>query len=280
MPHPNIPPGTGDLRIEITPTQDGTTIAFLFNEDLLGSLRATFPRARWNPVQRVWRLPGKRAQARAVSWAEQRRAEAHAARQAQQDAHRAAIEVQRAALRDNPIGTRSSPDRCLLNLPSLPGRSDEFTVQCGHSARATALVQAIPGAVRVRDTDTWTVPLLEADRLRAAFPEIEAGYAQAKAFRAAASRLFDVVPDVERVRKSSLVDARGNFLVVRFAYSEEAVAAIKTVPGARWRSAYRYWQVPLAEWVHLLAVLPRIEAEHERVNGTARQPGLEQENPA
>lgn len=128
-----------------------------------------------------------------------------------------------------------------------------------------------PRAIRVQTRVAqqharWTVPLLEADRLRAAFPEIEAGYANAKAFREAASRLFPVVPEVERVRKSSVVHVRHDFLAVQFAYSEEAVAVIKTVPGARWCNAYRCWQVPWAEWEHLLAVLPRIEAEHERVS--------------
>lgn len=49
---------------------DGATISYPKNAERTADLKATFPKARWAPVTRVWGIPGKLGFKRACLWAE------------------------------------------------------------------------------------------------------------------------------------------------------------------------------------------------------------------
>lgn len=244
----------GDLGIDVVPTSGGTRVAFPVafpsDEAFKRSFKGAFPDAEYDRYRLRWDIAGEDAAARAEAWVQERQAEADLAKQARNGARRARMDEQRAALRENPIRSRA-----------VRSYRNGYYVECAYSARATALVQAISGAARRAHADTWTVPLLAAEHLRAVLPAIEAEYGKVEAFRAACGQGWAEAPDELRVATNKIVTVLEHQFAVMVPYSEAGVGLIRTVPGARWRASLRCWLVPLAEWRHLLVVLPRIAAE-------------------
>lgn len=65
--------------------QDGATVNFAYDAEIVAAFKAAFPKARWNRNSRVWGIPGKLAYARALKWASVVEDQKRAAEKASED---------------------------------------------------------------------------------------------------------------------------------------------------------------------------------------------------
>ena len=154
----------------ITPDTDeqGASIHFPKDSELLAKFKATFPKARWRKQNLTWHVPGVRARTRLERWAVE-----HIPADRPFEADRLRDELKTFA----PLKSR---------LASYTGGT-VVVVRTPYDQRIVTILRAIPGATWNATTKAWFIPLERTaiDALRAALPTLEALAIEAQAAQAA-----------------------------------------------------------------------------------------------
>ena len=175
--------------------EGGAAVTFPRSQEMNASLKAVFPRCRWNKVSRVWDIPGKQAASRALIWANACVERLHELEPAAALAHR----------RQDIIGG------C-----SIDGAKISYGFP--YSAEAVAIARALPGARFDSHKKSWSFEpwcLADVDKLITGFNQI-AGLAEAARERAKVqeqaeiaqqSRRRAAIRRIERMGEKSDLDA-------------------------------------------------------------------------
>jgi hypothetical protein len=127
--------------------------------------------------------------------------------------------------------------RDLLRTIQLEG--DKAVFHFGYSQRLVAAVKTIPGRKWDGDSKTWSVVLTTTSR-----PAV-LEFAKEFGFKADPAIMAIEVKKVMAVRKpTASIELDGELAIIRFPYSPEAVAAVKTIPGRKWNGEKKFWTAP------------------------------------
>ena len=240
-------------QFKVTPGRDGAAISFPKDRAVINAFKQGFPRARWDAIGRVWRVPGKTAARRLEAWVNARRqAAADAEAAARQATATAEIEARRMMdeiVLDGPIditGLMYGPARPVLSLVA-------------DDTPALAALLAPLGAEHANGQ--WRIPGRALKQLRGIAGQVTQAVEEANAAaRARKAEQAARKAELGAIARSAVSTPHGDTIHVSTRYDERIVARLKQIAGARWDRDRRVWTLPIGQAAQLRDALPQIIA--------------------